>query len=60
MIVLVFPNDRAFRRQKQELQAVISKHFVGRIRAFESVTAEMMGNIRMLCRKCGWEYIGAP
>ena len=39
---------------------MLQKQFVSRLRSLLSVNVEMINTIRTQCRRCGWEYIGAP
>ena len=55
-----FPNSDMNAGNKQELQRVVSKQFVSRLRGTVSVSVDMIANIRAQCRRCGWEYLGAP
>ena len=55
-----FPNSDMNAGNKQELQRVVSKQFVSRLRGMMSVSVDMIANIRAQCRRCGWEYVGAP
>jgi hypothetical protein len=55
-----FPNSDMNAGNKQELQRVVSKQFVSRLRGMMSISVDMIANIRAQCRRCGWEYLGAP
>jgi hypothetical protein len=55
-----FPNSDMTAGHKQELQRIVSKQFVSRLRGAMSISTDMITNIRAQCRRCGWEYLGAP
>ncbi len=55
-----FPNSDMTAGHKQELQRIVSKQFVSRLRGTMSISTDMIANIRAQCRRCGWEYLGAP
>jgi hypothetical protein len=55
-----FPSSDYLAASKQELQRVVSKQFVSRLRGLMSISPDMIHAIRTQCRRCGWEYLGAP